>query len=322
MAGQADVDRIGLNESRGLPGVRIVASGAVALRAWMLNFCFLDLLGLLTVAGHAYGFGIGLRQDDLAVLRCGVAGVALPAGKRRMRVGLHQLRLRRLVRIVALYAVGGGERLSLVRLDQVRRSRIVTVEAQRRARLGQVIIELLFALLANLVGDVAGVAAHIQRRVPAAFLGNVDALVMAGEAEVLCLVSRRRLQELILVVGLMRIMALQAIANRRGMNCPVKAGGVHIGVAGNAERLRSGGDQLYAGDVFINPDLVTARTSGGDGRVDVLAFCFVLVTLDAFGGVGVLAAAEPDARPPESKLAPRTRPSTKIDRKALTAASS
>jgi hypothetical protein len=37
--------------------------------------------------------------------------------------------------------------------------------------------------------------------------------------------------------------------------------GILIGVAGEAEGLGGGGDQLYAGDVFISADLVTTRTS-------------------------------------------------------------
>ena len=49
----------------------------------------------------------------------------------------------------------------------------MAVDAQRRSGFGEVILELDLAGLARLVGGVAGVAAHVQRRVPAAFLGNV-----------------------------------------------------------------------------------------------------------------------------------------------------
>ena len=76
VAGQASVHRIGLEESRSAAGVRIVASRAVALRARMLHLGLLDLLRLLAVTGHADRFGLRLCQDDLAVLRRLVAGIA------------------------------------------------------------------------------------------------------------------------------------------------------------------------------------------------------------------------------------------------------
>ena len=70
--------------SPGAAGVRIVALGAIARRARMLHFRLLDLLGLIGVAGDANLLGVGLRQDDFAVLRRLVADVALLFGKRRM----------------------------------------------------------------------------------------------------------------------------------------------------------------------------------------------------------------------------------------------
>ena len=69
--------------------MRIVAIGAVTHRARMLNLGLLDLLGLLRVTGYAERLSVGLRQDDFAVLGGGMAGVTLPAGKRRV----HELRI-------------------------------------------------------------------------------------------------------------------------------------------------------------------------------------------------------------------------------------
>ncbi len=223
VAGQAGIDRIGLDKSWGLASVRIMARGAITLRPGMLHFGLLNFFCLVTVAGNAYSFRVRLCQDDLTVLRRRVAGVALSTRKGWMRVGLHQLWLGRLMGIVALYAVRGGERLSLMRFDQVRRTRVVAVEAKRRARLRQVIIELLFALFADFMSYVAGLATHIQCRVPAALLGYVGSLRVASKTEVLCFVAGSGLQKLILVVGLMRIVALHAIANRRRVNCPVQS---------------------------------------------------------------------------------------------------
>src|SRR4051812_31205911 len=148
------------------------------------------------------------------------------------------------MRIVALHAVGGGERLSLVSLDQGRVFGVMAIQAERRRGLRQVVIELLLAAFTGLVGEVAGFAAHVEGSVAAALLGNVQSLGMAAEAEVLVLVAGGCLQQLELVVGLVRIMTLHAIANCGRMNLAFEVGGIVIGVAGQAERLRGGGNQL------------------------------------------------------------------------------
>ncbi len=54
--------------------------------------------------------------------------------------------------------------------------------------------------LAGLVRDVAGVAAHIERGMTAAFGGDVNALLVAAQAKILFLIAGRRLQQLILVI--------------------------------------------------------------------------------------------------------------------------
>src|SRR5215469_11906230 len=84
VAGQASVDRVRLNESRRLAGMRIVAGHAIALRARMLHFGLVDLFGLVAMAGNAQRFGIGLRQHHLAVLRGSMTAVASSHRKRRM----------------------------------------------------------------------------------------------------------------------------------------------------------------------------------------------------------------------------------------------
>jgi hypothetical protein len=71
-----------------------------------------------------------LRQHNFAVFRGSVAGIAALGFERRMREGLHQLRLLRLVRVVALNTVGVLERLSLVRLLQLGALHIVAIQAQ------------------------------------------------------------------------------------------------------------------------------------------------------------------------------------------------
>ena len=204
-----------------------------------------------------------------------------------MRELLHQVRLRGLMRIVTLDAIGGGEGLSLVRLQQVGGGWIVTIEAERRRRLGQVIVELLLAFLARLVGSVAGVATHIERGVAAALLGNIQSLGVALKAEILAFVAGGRLQQLILVVRLMRAVALDAVANRRRMNRSLDGSRVHVGVTGDAKRLRRRGDQLNASDVFAHPDFVTTGAARCYGGMNELALGFVFVTLNACRRIGI-----------------------------------
>ena len=100
----------------------------------------------------------------------------------------------------------------------------MTIDAQRGSVLGQVEIEFALAPFARLVRDVAGVAAHVERGVAAALFRNIRALGVAGEAEIVFLVARGRLQQLKLIVGGMRIVALQAIANGGRVDlCPLFA---------------------------------------------------------------------------------------------------
>ena len=109
---------------------------------------------------------------------------------------------------------------------------------------------------------VASLAAHIERRVPAAVLGNIHTFVMAAKAEVLVFgAAAGWLQQLILIWRAVRIVALDAVANGRGMHLSVNLSGILVGVAGDAQRLRRGGYQLYAGDVFVDANLVATRAT-------------------------------------------------------------
>ena len=159
----------------------------------------------------------------------------------------------------------------------------MTINAQSGRRLGQMVVKFLFAALPDLVRDMAGFATHIQRRVPAPRCGNVKTLRVASQAEVFALTARCRLQQLVLVIADVRIVALKAIANRWGMDFPFQIGGVHAGMAGETEGLRCGGRELNPGDIFGYADFMTAGTAGRNGGVDELPFSFVLVTLNALG---------------------------------------
>ena len=175
VAAEADADGVGLRQAGLVAGVRAVAVGAVARRAGMRHLGRVDQLGLVVVAGDAERLGVGLRQHDLSVFCRRVAGIAALRLERRMLELRHQLGRVRLMRIVALEAVGRGEGLVVVGLLQVCILGIVAIEAERRRGLGQ--MEAVFRgwLGAGFVGDVAGVAAHIERGVAASFLRDIQA---------------------------------------------------------------------------------------------------------------------------------------------------
>lgn len=179
VAAQADIDGICLGKSGLTAGVRAVTIRAVARRAGMLNLGCVDQLGFIVMAGHAQSFDVGLRENDFPVLGWSVADLALLVGERWVGKLGHQPASRGLVRIVTAHAVRSFEGLILVRLLQVSTLHIMAVDTERRGSFGQVIIELRLTYLAGFVRGVAGVAAHIESGVAAAFLGNVQAGIVA-----------------------------------------------------------------------------------------------------------------------------------------------
>jgi len=111
---------------------------------------------------------------------------------------------------------------------------------------------------------------------------------VAGQTKILLLLAGGRLPQLILVVGSMRIVASQTVANRRRMDLSLDLRGVFVAVAREAELVRSGGDQLYARGVFVDPDFMATHAAHRDRGMDGLAFRLVLVAFEAFGSVDVL----------------------------------
>jgi hypothetical protein len=67
-------------------------------------------------------------------------------------------------------------------------------------------IKLLYAPLSRFVRQVAGLATHIERHVPASLLRNIQSRRVATQAEIFFLVARSRLQQLELVFGFVWIM--------------------------------------------------------------------------------------------------------------------
>ena len=170
--------------------------------------------------------------------------------------------------IVALQAISPRERLVVMRLLQTSIFGVVAVEAQRRCTFGQVELVFRRQVGATLVRRVAGVAAHIEGCVAAAFLRNIGSLGMAARAEVLFLVSRGGLQQLVLVVRSVRIVAAEAVAYGRLVHMSFDLRCVFFGVAIEAKLIRNGRDQLHPGHIFVDPYLVATQASHLDRGVN------------------------------------------------------
>lgn len=95
-------------------------------------------------------------------MRLLMTGVTLLVGKRGMPVVVEQLRLVGTVRVVALTAAGAGKRLVKVSCLQRGITRIVTVQAKRRLRLGEVEDTFRCACRVALVSGVTSGAAQIH----------------------------------------------------------------------------------------------------------------------------------------------------------------
>ena len=153
VAAQADADRIGLGQAGLVAGVRAVAIGAVAHGAGMRHLGGVDQLGLVVVAGDAESLWRPSASARPCRLLPGAWQVSQLLPQRAMRELRHQLGRCGLVRIVALQAVGGGERLILVRLLQVRVLGIMAIQAERRSGLGEMEIGFRRRLGAGLVRE-------------------------------------------------------------------------------------------------------------------------------------------------------------------------
>lgn len=189
VAAEADVHGVRLRKTWGFAGVRIVTVGAIARCTGVLYLGLLDLLRFFGVAVETDLFRSGCGQHHLAIFGRLMTGIALLLSKGHVRELLHQLGTVRLVRIVASEAIGAAERLSLMGLDQGFILNVVTVEAERRRIFGQVILEFALVGIAGLVSDVTSIAPHVERGMAAALLRYIQALGMAGEAEILVLAS-------------------------------------------------------------------------------------------------------------------------------------
>ena len=189
---------------------------------------------------------------------------------------------------MTLDTVGSAERLLLMGLLQASVVWIVAIQAQRWWTLGQVKIEFHFSPFTSLVRLVACLASHIQRYVPAAFFRDIHSRRVTRQTQILFWGSRSRLQQLKSIVCGMWIMAFQAIAHRRLVHRSLYFRSVFVRMACQAQTVRCGGNQFYAGDVLINPDFVATCASGRNRGVYRFAFRLVGVALQALCRVSVL----------------------------------
>ena len=187
--------------------------------------------------------------------------------------------------IVTAQAIRRLEWLVLMRLLQVGAFYVVAIDAKRWGRLSEVIVELSLAHLTRFVRDVAGVAAHVEGCMPAAFLGNVLADLVATQTEVFFLISRDWFEQLILILRSMRIVALHAVTHSRRMNRTFHVGGILVGVAGQTEGMGRGRNQLYASDIFRGANLVATGAAHGDRGMHRLPLSLIFMAREAGGGI-------------------------------------
>ncbi len=142
MAAQANLNPVRFGKSRLAAGMGAVAVGAIARRARMLELLRFRSAWpyrrgrLRIVSWHR------LRQNNFPILGWRVADLALFVCEGRMHEFRHELRRGRLVRIVTAKAIGGFERLVLVRFLQVRVFYVMAIDTERGRRLGQVEVKL------------------------------------------------------------------------------------------------------------------------------------------------------------------------------------
>lgn len=240
-----------------------------------------------------------------------IAGT-LSAFERCVHKGLHQFRAVRLVRIVTLHAICSRKGLVSMRLLKSSVFGIVTIQAKLRCRFGQVISELVFAGISILVDGVAGGATQIQGSVPASFFRNIQAHCVTAQAKILSFLTRDWLQELLFVSGLMRVVAVSAIADAGWMYSTLALRGVLFRVAGYTQLATGCRNQLHASDIFRGPNFVATHAADGHRAVDMRTLGLFCMALQALGCVGLRLERDgmytrTQARPTGQERCPRNR---------------
>jgi hypothetical protein len=164
----------------------------------------------------------------------------------------------------------------------------VAADAELRSSFNQVVIEFLRAVFSGFVGDVAGVAAHVDSGVMAAILDGAQPDVVTSEAEIFVLPAGHSLQQQTFVGGSVRVVTFKAIIFGGGMDDDAWLRGVFVGVTFEAEIGDACSFQVYARGLTRDADHVARQTSHINRRMYVLAFAFIFVTLETLRSVGSL----------------------------------
>ena len=242
-----------------LPPCGLWQASAIAQRARMLHFGFFDLLCLVGMAGNAHA----PWRRPASAQPCRPSPAAWQLSHILFSNGLcserlHQLRLVGLVRIVALKAISVAERLTLMRLDAGSRP---SGRGSRGTAPGR------FWSGGNRIRA-------CRARRSCASCGRCRSPYRAphggcrpSEHSVPCYGRSGKGSSSLVspVVGFSNWFLLAELCGSWHLMQSRTAGGwtlsVHLGgflvrVAGQAQRLRSSGDELYARNVFINANLV------------------------------------------------------------------
>ena len=169
------------------------------------------------------------------------------------------------MRIVAGQAVGLFDRLVLMRFGDLRVFGIVTIQAQRRRSLGQMVTKLAIRIAAALVNGMAGIAVHIERRVTAALGRHVQPGGVAIQTEIVGLGGARHgLQQHVFVFRGVRIVTFHAVADIRTMDHAFDLSCILIGMAGDAKFDGGRREELDAGRILGHAQFVATEASSRD----------------------------------------------------------
>ena len=216
-----------------------------------------------------------------------MANVARVACKRGMRKLLDQLGPVRLVHVVAAETIRPFQRLSLVGVDNGICFYVMTLYTPR-SRIFQ-LVKLRFerSRFSGLVYGMAGIASGIQGGVPTPLLRYIQTGGVTFQAKIFGLAARKGFQRVVLVRRHVRIMALRAVAHRRGMNRALAGNGLLVLMTLQAERPDRGSLQFDASDVPGDPDFMAGETTDGNGRMNGFPMRLLFVAFQAFGRVRI-----------------------------------
>ncbi len=140
-----------------------------------------------------------------------------------------------MMRVMTLQTVRRGEGLILMSLLQSGILDVVTVQTKGGGRFGEMEFVIRGRFRSGFVSQMTSVASDIQCGMVAPFFGDVQARLVATEAKIFFCVAREWLEELILVIRAVWIVAGKAIADGGRMNRSLYLRRLHVRVARETE---------------------------------------------------------------------------------------